>query len=132
MTGTPVENRLGDLHSLMEAVNPGLLGSAASFQERIATPIEEDGDASAISRLRFVTSPFILRRVKTDRSIIQDLPEKIELQRVVNLTPEQAGLYEAIVNELMVQLDGAEQNLSLIHISEPTRQCCTSRMPSSA
>ena len=110
MTGTPVENRLGDLHSLMEAVNPGLLGSAASFQERIATPIEEDGDASAISRLRFVTSPFILRRVKTDRSIIQDLPEKIELQRVVNLTPEQAGLYEAIVNELMVQLDGAEQN----------------------
>ena len=110
MTGTPVENRLADLHSLMEAVNPGLLGSAASFQERIATPIEEDGDASAISRLRFVTSPFILRRVKTDRSIIQDLPEKIELQRVVNLTPEQAGLYEAIVNELMVQLDGAEQN----------------------
>ncbi|WP_341854396.1 DEAD/DEAH box helicase [Brachybacterium sp. GPGPB12] len=110
MTGTPVENRLGDLHSLMEAVNPGLLGGAASFQERIATPIEEDGDESAISRLRFVTSPFILRRVKTDRSIIQDLPEKIEPQRVVNLTPEQAGLYEAIVNELMVQLDGAEQN----------------------
>lgn len=109
MTGTPVENRLGDLHSLMEAVNPGLLGSAASFQERIATPIEEEGHGGAISRLRLVTSPFILRRVKTDRSIIEDLPEKIELHRVVNLTPEQAGLYEAIVNELMAQLDGAEQ-----------------------
>jgi hypothetical protein len=109
LTGTPVENRLGDLHSLMEAVNPGLLGSASSFQERIATPIEEEGHGGAISRLRLVTSPFILRRVKTDRSIIEDLPEKIELHRVVNLTPEQAGLYEAIVNELMVQLDGAEQ-----------------------
>ena len=110
LTGTPVENRLADLHSLMEVVNPGLLGSAASFQERIATPIEEEGHGGAISRLRLVTSPFILRRVKTDRSIIADLPEKIELHRVVNLTPEQAGLYEAIVNELMVQLDGAEQN----------------------
>ena len=109
LTGTPVENRLGDLHSLMEVVNPGLLGSAASFQERIATPIEEEGHGGAISRLRLVTSPFILRRVKTDRSIIADLPEKIELHRVVNLTPEQAGLYEAIVNELMAKLDGAEQ-----------------------
>ena len=109
LTGTPVENRLGDLHSLMEAVNPGLLGGAASFQERIATPIEEEGHGGAISRLRLVTSPFILRRVKTDRSIIADLPEKIELHRVVNLTPEQAGLYEAIVDELMAQIDGAEQ-----------------------
>ena len=109
LTGTPVENRLADLHSLMEVVNPGLLGSAASFQERIATPIEEEGHGGAISRLRLVTSPFILRRVKTDRSIIADLPEKIELHRVVNLTPEQAGLYEAIVNELMAKLDGAEQ-----------------------
>ena len=109
LTGTPVDNRLADLHSLMEVVNPGLLGSAASFQERIATPIEEEGHGGAISRLRLVTSPFILRRVKTDRSIIADLPEKIELHRVVNLTPEQAGLYEAIVNELMAKLDGAEQ-----------------------
>ncbi|MBB5832671.1 DEAD/DEAH box helicase [Brachybacterium aquaticum] len=108
MTGTPVENRLADLHSLMEAVNPGLLGPAKTFQDRIATPIEEEGHGGAISRLRLVTSPFVLRRVKTDRAIISDLPEKIELERVVNLTPEQAGLYEAIVNELMVQLDGAE------------------------
>ncbi|MDN5900279.1 MAG: DEAD/DEAH box helicase [Brachybacterium sp.] len=108
LTGTPVENRLADLHSLMEVVNPGLLGSAKSFQERVATPIEEEGDGTAISRLKLVTGPFILRRLKTDRSIIQDLPEKIELSRVVNLTAEQAGLYEAIVNELMVQIDGAE------------------------
>src|SRR5699024_8600477 len=105
------ENRLADLHSLMEVVNPGLLGSAKSFQERVATPIEEDGDGAAISRLKLVTSPFILRRLKTDRTIIKDLPEKIELTRVVNLTPEQAGLYEAIVQDLMVQIDGAEEKM---------------------
>ncbi|ATG56051.1 ATP-dependent helicase [Brachybacterium ginsengisoli] len=109
LTGTPVENRLADLHSLMEVVNPGLLGSAKSFQERVATPIEEDGDGGAISRLKLVTGPFIQRRLKTDRSIIKDLPEKIELSRVVNLTAEQAGLYEAIVDELMVQIDGADE-----------------------
>ncbi|WP_394216156.1 DEAD/DEAH box helicase [Brachybacterium vulturis] len=110
LTGTPVENRLADLHSLMEVVNPGLLGSAKSFQERVATPIEEEGDGAALSRLKLVTGPFIQRRLKTDRSIIADLPEKIELSRVVNLTAEQAGLYEAIVNELRVAIDGAEQN----------------------
>ena len=111
LTGTPVENRLADLHALMEVVNPGLLGSAASFQERVATPIEEEGDGGAISRLRLITAPFIQRRLKTDRSIIKDLPEKIELTRVVNLTPEQAGLYEAIVQDLMVQIDGAEEKM---------------------
>lgn len=109
LTGTPVENRLGDLHSLMEAVNPGLLGTASSFRERIATPVETEGDAAALSRLKFVTSPFILRRVKTDRSIIADLPEKTELTRVVNLTAEQAGLYQALVDELMVEIDGADE-----------------------
>lgn len=109
LTGTPVENKLADLHSLMEVVNPGLLGTATSFQDRVATPIEEEGDSGAISRLKLITAPFILRRLKTDRTIIQDLPEKIELTRVVNLTPEQAGLYEAIVQELMVQIDGADE-----------------------
>ncbi len=109
LTGTPVENRLDDLHSLMEAVNPGLLGSAESFRERIASPIETSGDPGALSRLRFVTAPFVLRRVKTDRSIIRDLPEKIELTRIVSLTPEQAGLYQALVDDLMIQLDGADQ-----------------------
>ncbi|MGP5683615.1 SNF2-related protein [Brachybacterium alimentarium] len=109
LTGTPVENKLADLHSLMEVANPGLLGSAASFRDRVATPIEEDGDSGALSRLKLVTSPFILRRVKTDRSIIKDLPEKNELTQVVNLTPEQAGLYQALVDDLMVKIDGADE-----------------------
>jgi hypothetical protein len=110
LTGTPVENRLSDLHALMETVNPGLLGSAASFQEHLANPIEKDGDDSALERLRALTSPFVLRRVKTDPSIISDLPAKIDMVRTVNLTPEQAGLYEALVGELMAQIDGADQN----------------------
>ncbi|MBK0332443.1 DEAD/DEAH box helicase [Brachybacterium sp. MASK1Z-5] len=110
LTGTPVENRLSDLHALMETVNPGLLGSAASFQEHLAGPIEKDGDESALERLRALTSPFVLRRVKTDPSIISDLPAKIDMVRTVNLTPEQAGLYEALVGELMAQIDGADQN----------------------
>lgn len=116
LTGTPVENALADLHSLMEAVNPGLLGSAKGFHERIAEPIETEGDEAALSRLRIVTSPFILRRVKTDRSIIRDLPEKIEMTRTVNLTPEQAGLYEALVEQLMIEIDGADdkQRRSLV------------------
>ncbi|MGY5765747.1 DEAD/DEAH box helicase [Brachybacterium sp. DNPG3] len=109
LTGTPVENRLADLHALMEVVSPGLLGSASSFRQHIADPIEDEGDESAISRLKFVTSPFVLRRVKTDRSIIEDLPEKTELTRVVNLTPEQAGLYEALVAELMTDIDQVEE-----------------------
>ncbi|MCL6423193.1 DEAD/DEAH box helicase [Brachybacterium sp. JHP9] len=108
LTGTPVENRLGDLHSLMELVNPGLLGPRPRFQETIADAIEKDGDEGALARLKALTSPFILRRVKTDRSIIDDLPEKIDLVRTVNLTPEQAGLYEAIVGELMTEIDGAD------------------------
>ncbi|MEE1619532.1 DEAD/DEAH box helicase [Brachybacterium sp. J153] len=107
LTGTPVENRLGDLHALMEVVNPGLLGPAAAFRELIATPIEEEGDESALARLKLVTGPFVLRRVKTDRAIIQDLPEKVELTQVVNLTPEQAGLYQALVDELMTEIRSA-------------------------
>ena len=107
MTGTPVENKLGDLHSLMEIANPRLLGTATEFRDRVADPVEQEGDEGALARLKFVTSPFVLRRVKTDRSIIADLPEKTELTRIVNLTPEQAGLYEALVDELMAKVDGA-------------------------
>ena len=109
LTGTPVENKLADLHALMEVVNPGLLGSTANFRERVAGPIESEGDSGALTRLKFVTAPFILRRVKTDRSIIADLPDKTELTRVVNLSPEQAGLYQALVDELMTSLEQAKE-----------------------
>jgi hypothetical protein len=79
LTGTPVENRLAELWSIMEVLNPGLLGSANAFRQRFAVPIERYGDDAAAGRLRLATAPFILRRLKSDRAIIADLPEKLEM-----------------------------------------------------
>ncbi len=101
LTGTPVENRLSELHSIMDFLNPGLLGSAGSFRERFATPIERYRDGAAAARLRQATGPFILRRLKTDREIISDLPEKIEMRVDCHLTREQATLYQAVVDEML-------------------------------
>jgi hypothetical protein len=101
VTGTPVENRLADLWSLMEIVNPSLLGPPRQFKERFATPIERHGDDSAGARLRALTQPFMLRRVKTDTSIISDLPAKFEMEVVCSLTREQASLYQAVVADMM-------------------------------
>jgi SNF2 family DNA or RNA helicase len=105
LTGTPVENRLSDLWSIMHLLNPGLLGSAAEFRERFALPIERDGDPAATNRLRRATAPFVLRRLKTDRSIIADLPDKIETVDRCPLTREQATLYQAVVDDLLEQAD---------------------------
>ena len=101
VTGTPVENRLADLWSLLEFANPGMLGSAASFKKRYAEPIERHGDDEAAERLRRFTGPFILRRVKTDKSIIGDLPEKLEMEVLCNLTAEQAALYQSVVDDML-------------------------------
>ena len=108
LTGTPVENRLGDLWSIMHLLNPGLLGSAAEFRERFALPIERDGDPAATNRLRRATGPFVLRRLKTDKSIIADLPDKIETVDRCPLTREQATLYQAVVDDLLEQAESAE------------------------
>ena len=88
LTGTPVENRLSELWSIMEVLNPGLLGSANAFRQRFAVPIERYGDDEAAGRLRRATAPFILRRLKSDRSIIADLPEKLEMTVFCSLTRE--------------------------------------------
>jgi non-specific serine/threonine protein kinase len=108
VTGTPVENRLADLWSIMEFANPGLLGSAGRFKELYAEPIERRGDEPAAERLRRVTQPFVLRRVKTDKSIISDLPEKLEMEVLCNLTAEQASLYQAVVVDMMAKIEASE------------------------
>lgn len=107
LTGTPVENRLADLHSIMEFASPGLLGGAEAFKHRFAVPIERDGDAAAAERLRQVTGAFMLRRLKTDPRIISDLPDKIEMKVVCNLTREQASLYQAVLDDMMQQVEQA-------------------------
>ncbi len=108
LTGTPVENRLSELWSIMHVLNPGLLGSARSFRQRFALPIERDRDAEATELLRRVTGPFVLRRLKTDRSIITDLPDKIETVALCPLTREQVTLYQAVVDDLLAGADAAE------------------------
>jgi SNF2 family DNA or RNA helicase len=111
LTGTPVENRLGDLWSIMEFTNPGLLGPAAKFRKNFAVPIERSADEEAAARLRQITGPFILRRLKTDKSIISDLPDKLEMKVWCNLTPEQASLYQATVTDMMAKIEAAEEGI---------------------
>ena len=94
MTGTPVENSLSEYWSVLSAVQPGLLGGKTEFMRDYGKPIEERLDRRALERFRQLTAPFILRRVKTDKSVIADLPEKNEIDYFTSLTPQQVKLYE--------------------------------------
>jgi SNF2-related domain/SNF2 Helicase protein/Helicase conserved C-terminal domain len=127
VTGTPVENRLADLWSLMEFANPGLLGPAATFKRRFAEPVERHGDEEAATSLRRLTGPFILRRVKTDKTIITDLPEKLEMEVLCNLTAEQASLYQAVVADMMARIadsDGIERRGLVLATMTKLKQVC--------
>ncbi len=108
LTGTPVENRLSELWSIMEFLNPGYLGSAADFSKKFALPIEKYHNADRAETLKKVIQPFVLRRLKTDKAIISDLPDKMEMKVYCNLTQEQASLYEAVVKEMMEQIENSE------------------------
>ena len=108
LTGTPVENRLTELWSIMEFTSPGLLGPAEKFRTAYAIPIERSGDAEATARLKRITGPFILRRLKTDKTIISDLPDKLEMKIWCNLTPEQASLYQATVTDMLAKIEAAD------------------------
>ncbi len=104
LTGTPVENNLGELWSVMEFANPGLLGTESAFERAVEG--EEGPDTGLVRRM---TGPFVLRRLKTDRSIIADLPEKLEMRTWCTLTPEQASLYKAVVDEMGERLAEATE-----------------------
>jgi SNF2 family DNA or RNA helicase len=108
LTGTPLENRLTELWSILDFLNPGYLGSKAFFQKRFAVPIEKYGDTASLQTLRSLAQPFILRRTKTDRTIIQDLPDKQEMTVFCPLTPEQAVLYEKTVQASLEAVESAE------------------------
>ncbi len=105
LTGTPVENRLGELWSILDFLNPGLLGPASTFRRRFATPIERYRDTERAEELKRLVRPFILRRLKTDRRIIRDLPAKHEMRVFCNLTREQASLYQATVDEMLTRVE---------------------------
>lgn len=108
LTGTPVENHVGDLWSIMEFLNPGWLGTQADFKRTFHIPIQAGRDPEAADRLRRLTGPFILRRLKTDKAIIADLPEKLEMKVFCTLTKEQASLYAAVVEETAGQIEQSE------------------------
>lgn len=108
MTGTPVENRLADLWSIMAFIEPGLLGTREVFRRRFAAPIERDGDEGRRALLRRAVAPFLLRRVKTDPTVVPDLPDKIERKVYCPLTREQASLYEATVRERLGRIEQSD------------------------
>jgi SNF2 family DNA or RNA helicase len=108
LTGTPVENRLSELWSILDFLNPGYLGNQQFFQRRFAMPIEKFGDRDSLQTLRSLVQPFILRRLKTDKEIIQDLPEKQEMNIFCGLSAEQAALYQKLVDESLVEIEESE------------------------
>jgi SNF2 family DNA or RNA helicase len=112
LTGTPVENQLSELWSIMEFANPGMLGPEKAFRERYAVPIERHGSEEAARELRRITQPFVLRRLKTDKTIISDLPEKQEMKVWCNLTQEQASLYAATVADMMSRIEDASDDIT--------------------
>jgi len=108
LTGTPVENRLSELWAILDFLNPNFLGTQAFFQKRFATPIEKFGDRQSLQVLRSLVRPFILRRLKTDTTIIQDLPEKQEMTVFCGLSLEQANLYEALVEQSLEKIEDSK------------------------
>ncbi len=109
LTGTPIENRLGELWAIMDLVNPGLLGTRESFERSLARPIEARRDAQALERLRMLVGPFVLRRAKDAPEVDLDLPPITIAKVPCHLTVEQAGLYRATVDRWMPRIEEHEK-----------------------
>ncbi|HEU0226120.1 MAG TPA: DEAD/DEAH box helicase [Arachidicoccus soli] len=108
MSGTPVENRLSEIWSIMDYCNRGFLGSPKDFKENFANPIETYNDIKAADKLKMITSPFLMRRLKNDKKIISDLPDKIEMDCYSNLVKEQASLYEKTLEEALKEIEAID------------------------
>ncbi|MEI7026380.1 DEAD/DEAH box helicase [Paenibacillus sp. y28] len=127
MTGTPMENRLTELWSIFDFINSGYLGSLREFTARFVAPIERGGDRSLIEGLQRFIRPFLLRRVKHDPAIELDLPEKQESKAYVSLTPEQAAMYEQVIQDLFAkleQLSPMERRGQILAVLTKLKQLC--------
>jgi len=127
MSGTPVENRMSEYWSVFDFANKGYLGSLKKFTEEYAKPIEADRDLVKLEKFKKITAPFIMRRVKSDKSIIKDLPEKIEQDQFCQLTPEQAAIYQNVVDKTMKRVEtaeGAERKGMVLMLITALKQIC--------
>jgi SNF2 family DNA or RNA helicase len=127
LTGTPVENRLTDLWAILDWTTPGLLGPLDRFRRTVAVPVERYRDQDATDRLARVVRPFLLRRRKSDPGIAPELPAKIETDVVVPLSPEQAGLYQAVVRETLDAIAakaGIERRGLILKLLTELKQIC--------
>ena len=127
MTGTPVENRLSEYRSIMDFVNPGYLGSEKAFEAEFSRPIQVNHDQEKAVIFRKITAPFILRRLKTDKSIISDLPDKFENNHYCSLSKEQGALYQNVVNtaiEEIEALDGVQRRGMVLKMITALKQIC--------
>jgi hypothetical protein len=127
LTGTPVENRLTELWSILDWTTPGLLGPLERFRRSVAVPVERHRDPDATERLARVVRPFLLRRRKSDPRIAPELPAKTETDRVVPLTAEQATLYEAVVRETLAKIassEGLERRGLVLGLLTALKQIC--------
>ncbi|MBI1918053.1 MAG: DEAD/DEAH box helicase [Planctomycetes bacterium] len=127
LTGTPVENHVGDLWALFEFLHPGFLGSQAAFKRNFFVPIQAQRDADAAARLKRLTSPFVLRRLKTDKDVINDLPDKLEMKVYCTLTKEQASLYAAVVEEAskaIADSEGIQRRGNILGTLSRLKQVC--------
>jgi SNF2 family DNA or RNA helicase len=127
LTGTPVENRLAELWSILEFANPGLLGPLAEFKRRYAVPIERYGDDERALHLQRITAPFVLRRRKRDPGILDELPPKNEMDVVCTLTREQATLYRAVLDDELQQIEqasGIERRGRVLALLSFLKQVC--------
>ncbi|MFY0511038.1 DEAD/DEAH box helicase [Streptomyces anulatus] len=127
LTGTPVENNLSELWAILDWTTPGLLGRLSTFRTRYAEAVEGGNDPGAAERLAALVRPFLLRRRKSDPGIAPELPPKTETDRAVSLTPEQTGLYEAVVRETLAEIsaaDGFERRGLVMKLLTALKQIC--------
>lgn len=127
MSGTPVENRLSEYWSIFDFSNSGYLGNESFFAEQFAKPIELNRDKTRLENFRKITQPFILRREKSDKNIISDLPDKIENNQYCGLTPEQVSLYNETVEKSLSTVensDGMERQGLVLKLLSSLKQIC--------
>ncbi|MDJ0625624.1 MAG: DEAD/DEAH box helicase [Candidatus Caenarcaniphilales bacterium] len=127
MTGTPVENRLTEYWSIFDFANPGYLGNLTHFKEHYALPIEVNREKEKIESFKKITSPFILRRLKTDKKILSDLPDKVETEEYCSLTKEQSSLYQSILDDCMNKIEeseGIERKGLILKLITSLKQVC--------